>query len=157
MGFIDENRVQEYISELKIIPEKFDHKFKDKGCGHIQADHIITGKNGTQFSISIRQSKFNPLDFSVILGVIIGNRVNILARYNGDHGEHTNKLTGEKFSGCHIHRVKNIYQDHGWKAEGHAEPTKKYADWQGALQTLLQENNFQLKNQRRVTEEWKAK
>lgn len=152
MDVITDDMIREYTSELKILPDNFKINFRDKKCGHIQSNNIIVGKDGSTFVISIRQSKFNLLDFSVIFGVMIGGSVFRLIRYNGDHGEHTNKITGEKFSGCHIHRATKIYQENGFEEEGYAEPTDKYVDWKGALNTLLHENNFQLKNQKRIRE-----
>ena len=160
MIIISDDKIKEYISELKIIPKNFNITFKDKGCGHMQFNHYLTGENGNTFYIGIRESKFNPSDFSVIFGVKINGKVFILARYNGNHGEHTNKIDNKSMEGSHIHRATKIYQERGFEEEAHAEKTAKYSDWRTALKLLYNENNFELetaKDQKRITQIWKAK
>ena len=153
MNLISDEQIRAYISEKKAIPRNFNPVLKDKKCGHSQSYNEFIGENGNTFIVSVRQSNFNPLDFTVIFGVMISGKIFKLARYNGDHGEHTNKITGESFSGCHIHKATQIYQENGFEEEGFAEQTTRYSDLKTALNKMFADNNFQIaveREQRRL-------
>ncbi len=103
---------------------------------------VEAGEKGT-FRIMIRKNLINPLDFSVILGYIPKERLNILRlrRYNGAH-EHTNKLEGTRFRDFHIHYATQRYQETGWDIDNYAEPTDKYGTVDAALEVYFSECNF---------------
>ena len=144
MKIISDEQIREYISEIKTLPKNFKPMLKDKNIGHFQFNYDIVGENGNSFKIIIRQNKINPLDFSVIFGVLISGKLFKLVRYNGEHGEHTNKLDGKVIEGFHIHRATKIYQENGFREEGYAEKSNRYSDWKTALKLLLEQNNFQI-------------
>lgn len=160
MDVISDERIQEYISEKKIIPKSFNPILKDKNCGHLQFHGSIIGENGNSFYVGIRENKLNPTDFSVIFGVKINGKIFKLKRYNGDHGEHTNKLNNEKINGFHIHKATKIYQENGFEEEGYAEKTTRYNEWRTALKVLYKDNNFQLEIEKKSEKDiriWKVK
>jgi len=83
---------------------------------HRRADIDTTGANGNQFVVKLRKSEINPLDFSVILGVIVPgtNMVFRLRRYNGKSHQHKNKLTGDTIYDFHIHTATLRYISTTW-------------------------------------------
>ncbi|MBF0438663.1 MAG: hypothetical protein HQL93_06025 [Magnetococcales bacterium] len=92
----------------------------------------------------LRLNSVNQLDFSVILAVIPpgSNRNFRLCRYNGKHGEHTNKLEQEIFYNFHIHTATERYQLLGVDEDTYAKATNRYADYHGALECLLEDCGF---------------
>lgn len=85
------------------------------------------------FQVFTRVNIDLPENFSV--GLVWRNNGNdiILLRYNGDHGEHINFLTKERFRGCHIHKFKAELYEQQMKGENHAEPTTGYTTLDEAL------------------------
>jgi hypothetical protein len=110
---------------------------------HEEAQFDIEASSERTFRVMIRKNLINPLDFSVILGYIPKERLNILRlrRYNGIH-EHTNKLEGVRFRGFHIHYATQRYQEAGWDIDDYAEPTEKYGTVDQALELYFNECNF---------------
>lgn len=110
---------------------------------HEEAQFDIEASSERTFRVMIRKNLVNPLDFSVILGYIPKERLNILRlrRYNGIH-EHTNKLEGTRFRGFHIHYATQRYQEAGWDIDYYAEPTEKYRTVDQALEVYFNECNF---------------
>lgn len=110
---------------------------------HEEAQFDIEASSERTFRVMIRKNLINPLDFSVILGYIPKERLNILRlrRYNGIH-EHTNKLEGVRFRGFHIHYATQRYQEAGWDIDDYAEPTEKYGTIDQALELYFDECNF---------------
>jgi hypothetical protein len=110
---------------------------------HEEAQFDIEASDERTFRVMIRKNSINPLDFSVILGYIQKERLNILRlrRYNGIH-EHTNKLEGVRFRGFHIHYATQRYQEAGLDIDDYAEPTEKYGTVDQALELYFNECNF---------------
>ncbi|MFH0874838.1 MAG: hypothetical protein V1859_02785 [archaeon] len=155
MVILTDKQILEYIKEEKILPNGFKPKFKVKNSQNI-FETDINGESGNIFRIIVRQNQINPLNFSVIFGVILDGKLFRLKRYNGDSHEHTNKIEGNEMEGFHIHTATQRYQENGFQPEGFAESTKRYSDWLNALKTMLHENNFKMPvdvNQKRM-EEW---
>ena len=154
MVVLTDKQIFEYIQEEKTLPNEFKPKFKVKNNQNV-FEIDIQGKVGNIFRIIIRQNQINPLNFSVIFGVVLDGKLFRLKRYNGDSHEHTNKIEGNEMEGFHIHTATQRYQERGYQPEGYAEPSKKYSDWQNALKTMLRENNFKMSvdnNQKRMGE-----
>lgn len=112
--------------------------------GHKERELDITGAQGSEFRLILRQSLFNALDFSVILAYRPPgtNQLFRLRRYNGKSHEHTNRLEGETFYDFHVHMATERYQESGLREDTFAEPTDRFADFQGAIRCLLTECNF---------------
>lgn len=105
---------------------------------------LLTGDNGNQFHIIARLNDIQPLDFSVILTVIVplSNRDFRLRRYNGGNHEHTNTIENEKFKDFHIHFATERYQQRGLAEDTYARPTDRYNDFHTALNCLIKDANF---------------
>jgi hypothetical protein len=114
--------------------------------GHKERELDVTGLNGSEFQLNIRQSVFNPLDFSVILAYSMpgSNILFRLRRYNGRSHQHTNKIEGNTFYDFHIHLATERYQVAGHDEESYAEPTDRYADLNGAIGCMLQDCAFEV-------------
>jgi hypothetical protein len=152
---LNDSQIAEYIKEEKILLDNFRLKFRVKNNQNV-FEKEIQGKSGNIFRIIIRQNLINPLNFSVIFGVMLDGKLFRLKRYNGDSHEHTNKIEGSEIEGFHIHTATQRYQERGYQPEGFAESSKKYSDCQNALNAMLTENNFKMpvdNNQKRM-EEW---
>lgn len=141
MDIITDSQIQAYIQERKTLPKSFKPTLKEKNY-YNQYEHEIKGESGNTFKIIIRQSKHNPLDFSVIFGVFIGGTLFRLKRYNGDSHDHPNRIEKTKIIGFHIHTATQRYQEKRFREEGFAEQTTRYSDWKSALELMFKENNF---------------
>jgi hypothetical protein len=92
----------------------------------------------------LRQSAFNPLDFSAILGYKLPGLHTIfrLRRYNGRH-HHTNVLEGTHLYDFHIHTATERYQRPGFQEDHYAEITHRHYHLESALHCLLADCSFQ--------------
>jgi hypothetical protein len=66
-----------------------------------------------------------------------------LIRYNGKSHEHTNLIEGESLYDFHIHKATQRYQEIGAREDTFAEPTDRFADFQGAIKCLANDCGFQ--------------
>ncbi len=109
--------------------------------GHREREMDITGANGTEFRLILRQSLLNVLDFSVILAYSgkSSSQTFRLRRYNGKSHEHTNRIERQTFYDFHIHIATERYQLSGFREDAFAEVTDRYGDLQGALNCLVQD------------------
>lgn len=134
------------IDERKPLPDKYRSRIQlREKRGHKERELEVIGVQGTKYRLILRQSNFNPLDFSVILAVDPpeSNRQFRLRRYNGKHGEHTNKIEGNKFYDFHIHHATERYQEYGMDEDAFAEPTDRYGDYNEALRCMLEDCGFE--------------
>ena len=157
MVVITDQQIKDYINEEKIIlPKDFKPSFKVKDNQNV-FETEIQATSGNIFKIIVRQNQINPLNFSVIFGIILDGKLFRIRRYNGDSHEHTNKIEMDSVEGFHIHIATERYQERGFQPEGYAEPTNKYSDWQSAFKLMLKESNIKIetdKNQKTM-EKWK--
>ena len=122
-------------------------RFRDKR-GHREASIDIQRDSGGTFRIIIRESRFNPSDFSIILAIQPpqGSGLFHLRRYDGMH-EHTNRLEStrrnrDKFYDFHIHAATERYQESAFPDDGYAEATERYNDIDGAFRCLFEDANL---------------
>jgi hypothetical protein len=135
------------LAERKALSANFRQLLQPKPKrGHSEHEMSIKGIAGSRFRLLIRQSLFNPLDFSVILGYLPENVSGLfrLRRYNGKSHEHTNKIEGSRFYEFHIHTATERYQDRGMDEDGFAEPTSRFSDLNGAIDCMVADCGFDL-------------
>jgi hypothetical protein len=135
-----------YIAEVKRLPDDYLEKIQTKPKrGHRERELDFVGADGSEFRVILRQSSFNPLDFSVILAWIPPQSTSPfrLCRYNGKSHEHTNTLESKTFYDFHMHRATERYQQSGLREDSFAEPTNRYQDFNGALQCLIKDCHFE--------------
>jgi len=120
-----------YRSRLQLRPKQ----------GHRERELDITGQQGSEFRLILRQNLLNVFDFSVILAYTVQSSSQIfrLRRYNGKSHEHTNKIERQTFYDFHIHVATERYQHSGLREDAYAEVTNRYGDFQGALDCLIQD------------------
>ena len=120
-----------YLSKLLLRPKQ----------GHRERELDITGANGSEFRLILRQNLLNVLDFSVILAYSFksSSQAFRLRRYNGKSHEHTNQIERQKFYDFHIHFATERYQHSGLREDAYAEVTNRYGDFQGALECLFED------------------
>jgi hypothetical protein len=133
------------LSEAKPLPENYRSKVQTRPKrGHRERELDIEGANGSTFRIILRQSSFNPLDFSVVLAWLPPQSSTTfrMCRYNGKSHEHTNALEGNRFYDFHIHRATERYQQSGAREDSYAEPTSRFQDFESALRCMIEDCGF---------------
>ncbi len=144
---LDDQQIQGLILIPKPLPEDYQELLVPRPKrGHAERELNVRSVDGTEFRIIVRQSMFNPMDFSVILAHCIPKSSQIfrLKRYNGKSHEHGNKIEGDRFYGYHIHTATERYQDVGLWEDAYAERTDRYADLDGAVECMLKDCCFQV-------------
>ena len=135
-------QIAELLDEPKPLPANWEAMMQLKPKrGHDEREIDIVGESGNDFRLILRRNKVNVLDFSVILALLDpnSNQVFRLRRHNGRSHEHTNHIEGESFYDFHIHMATARYQRPGSREDEYAEPTDRYADFEGALATLIED------------------
>jgi hypothetical protein len=135
------------IAEAKPLPNDYRQRVQTKPKrGHRERELDVMGANGSEFRLILRESSFNPLDFSVILAWLPPQSRSPfrLCRYNGKSHEHTNALESQTFYEFHLHRATERYQQSGQREDSFAEPTTRYQDFPGALRCLIHDCCLQL-------------
>lgn len=148
MAALTDIQIDALVDEPKPLPADWVQRLRPRPgrIGHTVRDLDIRGKHGTDFRIIVRQSVFNPLDFSVILGYRpnTGPRLFRLRRYNGRSHEHTNRIERDRFYDFHIHLATERYQLLGMDEDSYATPTDRYADLASAQNSLILDCAFQM-------------
>ena len=145
--FLTDVQIQQLVTEPKPLPPNYVSLIQLKPkTGHKERELELMGTSGSEFRLILRQSNFNPLDFSVILAHRPAGTSQVirLRRYNGKSHEHTNALEGNRFYDFHIHYATERYQNSGFREDAYAEPTTSYADFQGAVSQMISDCGFQL-------------
>ena len=134
------------IQEDKVLPQDWRERLRTRPKrGHEEASLDVTGEAGNEFRVILRQNTFNPLDFSVILGVQLPSSSTLfrLRRHNGRSHQHTNSIEEESFYDYHIHMATERYQARGEREDSYAESiTDRYGDLNGALDCMLVDGSF---------------
>lgn len=138
------NITAELIEELLSCEKRIisDPSPKNKANGqHTQTDVLLESTDKKhRFMIFIREHTSLIEFFSVGLVYMPDDSTSIvIARYNGDHGEHKNKLTGEVITGFHIHSFSVEAIAKGLKGENPATATTRYASATQALIALSED------------------
>lgn len=134
------------IQERKLLPKNWRSRLRPRGKHWDTKGHLdITGEAGNKFRVILRQHPAKPLDFSVILAVRTpqSGKFFRLRRYNGHSHEHINYIENTRFDGFHIHYATARYQALNRAEDGYAMPTTRYRDINGAVQSLLNDANFE--------------
>ncbi len=143
---LSDGDISRLLAERKPLPADYRERIQTKPKrGHKERELDVTGADGSQFRLILRQSEFNPLDFSVILAYRPPrkNQIFRLRRYNGRSHEHTNTLESETFYDFHVYTATERYQDEsGLREDSRAEPTTRFADFRGAIRAMLEDCGF---------------
>jgi len=137
--------ISRLIQERKPLPDDYRTKIQTRPkLGHKERELDIKGVDGGDYCLILRQSIFNPLDFSIILAYRPpkSNQLFRLQRYNGKSHEHTNPTEGETFYDFHIHQATEKYQEIGAREDTFAKPTDRFADFQQAITCMLIDCGF---------------
>jgi len=144
---LSEEEIARLIAERKHLPRDYRMRIQMRPKrGHKERELDVLGAKGSRFRLILRQSLLNVLDFSVILVFCPpeSNQLFRLRRYNGRHGEHTNRIEGETFFDYHIHTATERYQELGMREDTYAERTDQFSDLFGAIYYMLRECNFDI-------------
>ena len=135
------------IEERKPLEENFRStlRLRDKS-GHKEQELHVEGVDENQFRLILRQSRFNTLDFSIILACCTpgSNQLFRLRRYNGKSHEHTNKIKSNTFYNFHIHTATERYQELGTREDAYAEPSDRFSDFHTAINCMLSDCRFEV-------------
>ena len=145
-AIFSDQEIYHLIQERKPLPDDYRTKIQIRPkLGHKERELDIKGADGGDYRLILRQSIFNPLDFSVILVYRPpkSNQFFRLQRYNGKSHEHTNPIEGETFYDFHIHQATEKYQEIGAREDTFAKPTDRFADFQQAITCILIDCGFE--------------
>lgn len=145
-AFFTDEDIERLLREPKPLAPDFDRRLKMKPKrGHKGAEMTVSGAAGSEFRVILRQADRNPLDFSVILGVVVPGTYEVfrLRRYNGKSHEHTNRMEGNSFYDFHMHCATERYQAAGPREDAYAQPTDRYSNLDGAVECLLADCGFE--------------
>lgn len=140
-----DNEIALMIQERKPLPGNYRSRITlRKKRGHKERELDIAGVQGNSYRLILRQSDYNPMDFSAILAMnpLESNLLFRLRRYNGKSHEHTNPIEGQTFYDYHIHEATERYQEIGAREDSFAVPTERYSDLQSAIRCLLDDCGF---------------
>ena len=140
-----ESDIETFLQERKPLPKDFRSKIRlrDKR-GHKEQELDIQGAGGNQFRLILRQSKFNALDFSIVLAYCPpgSNQLFRLRRYNGKSHEHTNTIESDRFYNYHIHTATERYQEIGMREDTYAKPSDRFSDFNTAINCMISDCGF---------------
>jgi len=145
-AIFSDQEIYHLIQERKPLPDDYRTKIQIRPkLGHKERELDIKGADGGDYCLILRQSIFNPLDFSIILAYRPpkSNQLFRLQRYNGKSHEHTNPIEGETFYDFHIHQATEKYQEIGAREDTFAKPTDRFADFQQAITCMLIDCGFE--------------
>jgi hypothetical protein len=144
---LPDEEIKGLLAVKKPLPPDFRKELQLKAKrGHEEREIEVKSSDGSEFHLILRQSMHNKLDFSVILAYRLPGSTELfrLRRYNGKHGEHTNRLeAASPFYDFHVHLATARYQELGMAEDTYAEPTDRYSDLDTALQCMLSECGFE--------------
>ncbi len=147
VDILSDNDIERLVQEKKLLPSDYQSKIQVRPKrGHKERELDIKGEDGNDFRLILRQSLFNPLDFSVIM-VYRPPQSNILfrlRRYNGKSHEHTNPIEGGMFYDYHIHQATERYQKIGAREDTYAEPTNRFSDFYQAISCIIDDCGFEI-------------
>lgn len=148
---LTDTQILALIQEEKLLPGGFLHQIRTRQRekrGHRELNYLVTGEAGSRFKLILRQSMYNPLDFTVGLLYLSddSSREFILRRYNGKHGEHGNPIEGDRFYDFHIHTATERYQILGDHEDTYAEVTDRYGDLSSAIECMIRDCGFRFEN-----------
>ena len=145
---LNERDIARLIQERKPLPDDYQSHIELRAKrGHRERELDVTGSDGDEFRLILRQSTHNTLDFSVILAYRLpgSNEVFRLRRYNGRSHIHSNSIERQTFYyEFHAHQATERYQEIGAREDSYAEPTDRYSDIQSALDCMFQDCGFEL-------------
>ena len=146
-AIFSEEDIRNLLQEKKPLPPDYRGRIQIRPkLGHKEREMDIEGDNGEEFRIILRQSIFNPIDFSVILAYRPpkSNLLFRLRRYNGKSHEHTNPIEENTFYDFHIHEATERYQELGAREDTYATPSDRFADFHQAVSCMLKDCGFEL-------------
>lgn len=150
---VSDTEIARLLAERKPLPTNFRQHLQPRPKrGHSEQEMSLKGGAGSSFRLLIRQSLFNPLDFSVILAYLPENVTGLfrLRRYNGKSHEHTNKIEKNTFYEFHIHTATERYLERGMDEDGFAEPTSRFSDLTGAINCMIEDCGFDLPPEQQI-------
>ena len=142
-----DHEIGNLIKKCKPLPSDWRDRIKLRTKrGHDERLLNLTGEDGNEFRLILRQNQINPIDFSVILAVQVpeSNHVFRLLRFNGRSHQHTNHIEDVTFYDFHIHLATERYQAIGTREDAYAEPTERYGDFHGAFNCMIIDANLRV-------------
>jgi len=141
-----DQEIEKLKCERKLLPRSWSGALRlQSKRGHCERNLDFVGEGESRFRLILRKSRFNILDFSIILAVRSpgSNRLFRLQRYNGRSHEHTNAIEHETFYDFHIHTATQRYQERGAREDAYARVTDRYDSFHGAMHCLINDMNLQ--------------
>lgn len=148
--YIDDAEITRMITVQKLLPDNWEVRLRMRPrpeWSQKKATLSIPTSVG-EFTIIIRESTINSLDFSVILALARPNgSLFRLRRYNGLHapaGGHVNRLERQTIRGYHVHQATLRYQQAGLREDTFAVASTEFTDIASATRLMLRECTFKV-------------
>jgi hypothetical protein len=148
--YIDDAEIARLITVQKPLPDNWEVRLKTRPRPEWSQKKAILPipTSVGEFTIIVRESTINSLDFSVILAFSRPNgSLFRLRRYNGFHapaGGHVNRLERQTISGCDVHQATLRYQQAGLREDTFAVASKEFNDIGSAIRLMLTECTFKI-------------
>lgn len=141
---ITDAMIDEIIECAKTITANPSPKNKTNGAHKETSFTASSGDGKYSFQVFVREHTELIENFSVGLVYTPNGGVPfVVTRYNGQHGQHKNFLTGEVFDDtCHIHKVKEDVVRAGINYDNNAEVTDRYSSLDEALGCFFSDLHF---------------
>jgi hypothetical protein len=144
--YVDDTEIERLISVPKPLPDTWEARLRTRPRPEVsqkRANLEIQTTAGL-FTVMIRESTINALDFSVILAFTRPNGdLFRLRRYNGLHGGHVNHIERQSIKGYHVHMATERYQIAGRSEDAYAIVSQGFVDIASALRLMFTECAFQ--------------
>lgn len=154
---ITDSQIADLIGERKVLQRDWLSRLDPRPKAHafhLERELTVSGVNGNQFKLFVRQNIHVPNGFTVGLRWVAGDGTQVvLRRYNGNNHQHTNHL--EKRQGqveCsfrfrfHIHIATQRYQENNLPIEGFAVISSDYSTINAAMHLMIADASFDIES-----------
>ncbi len=152
--------VASMLSDPKPFPKDWRKKLALKDTrGGREASIWLDSLHGYSFKVTLRQNKFNRLNFGVFLFLFRPSSRSLihLLRYDGKYHDHLNSIEQERIiNEFHIHQfTERYFEKYGFeKMDGWAYTTNRYQDLNGAFRCLIEDASLELPEESIPLIEW---
>lgn len=144
MSKIDNYQIDKLKKLVKILPKPLKTKWLIERKVKQFTVELVSNDFNHRFKLYMRQSTLHEHNFSCGISLIENGENDLtLARYNGSHHVHVNKIDGQRFEFvCHIHQANEECLKVAKKIEDFAIATDRYNNLSGAIQCMLHDYNI---------------
>lgn len=150
---LSDSMIEALLGRPKEMPQSERRKLRSEYwreiSGHHRADIALEADGDEKFSIFIRQTVDDIMDFTVGLKAVFNDNSSLnLIRCNRVHGRYRNDLENTVFEDeFHVHITTERYIKNGAQPEKFAAPTAEYGCLDGAIEFFLKRCNVRFREE----------